>query len=87
MVIQKGEIRQIGIEVVNTLGQDFTIETAEYEIIEVNEETSIETGFPTIQNKKIFMLFSGETVGSFYLVFKYHIGAEIIKAKLNVKVE
>lgn len=85
MVIQQGEIRQVGIEVINQLGQDFEIEAAEYEIVK-GDGTRVEYGFPMIEDKKILTLFNGANKGRFYVIFKYHIGPEILKAKILVEV-
>lgn len=86
MYLQLGEIREIGIEVVSDIKQDFVIDTAEYSIIDsVNNE--IDRGYPTIDNHKILTLFPANNLGKYYVIFKYHIGAEIFKAKVYVEVE
>lgn len=85
MVIHQGEVRQIGIEVINQLGQDFVIEAAEYEVIK-KDGTEVEKGSLMIKEHKLITLFSAVETGWFYVIFKYHIGAEILKAKILVEV-
>lgn len=85
MTLQLGEIREVGIEVINNIGQDFTIEACDYSIIKT-DGTEIEKGFPTIDGHKILTLFSASEKGVFSVIFKYHIGPEIIKAKLYMEV-
>lgn len=80
-----GEKRELGIEVINLLGQDFVIDAAEYTIENTNGEI-IEQGFPTINNKQLLVLFNATAKGRFYVIFKYHIGPEILKAKMLVEV-
>ncbi len=85
MTFMQGEIRQIGIEITNVAGQDFVIDAAEYEILDT-EGNQIERGYPTINGHKILTLFNASQKGSFYVFFKYHIGPEILKAKIFVEV-
>lgn len=85
MILQLGEIREVGIEVINQLGQDFVIEAAEYEVIK-RDGTDVEKGFPMIKEHKLITLFNAIEVGRFYVIFKYHIGAEILRAKVLVEV-
>lgn len=85
MTFIQGEIRQIGIEVTNVAGEDFVIEAAEYDVVD-NNGIQIERGYPTINGHKILTLFNANEKGSFNIFFKYHIGAEILKAKVFVEV-
>lgn len=85
MILQLGEIREVGIEVINQISEDFIIEAAEYQIIS-KEGTEIEQGFPTKNGHKLIALFSAVEKGVFYIIFKYHIGPEILKARISVEV-
>lgn len=51
-----GEVREVGIKVINTQSKDFTIEAAEYEVIDKNGDR-IDKGFPSINEHTIIMLF------------------------------
>lgn len=86
MIVRKGEVRQIGIEVLNKLEQSFEIDAAEYSIQNISGSVS-ESGFPTIDGHKLYMLFDGTHIGRHYVVFKYHVGPEILKAKIIVDVK
>lgn len=79
-----GEVREIGIEVTNSNGQDFIIEAAEYEIHKGKE--ILENGHATIDGHKILTLFSATDVGKYYCKFTYHIGPEILKAIIIMEV-
>lgn len=85
MILQQGEVREVGIEVISQLGQDFVIDVAEYKIINKDKEV-LEEGFPTIDRHKILLLFNATEKGEFSVIFKYHIGPEILKAKICVEV-
>lgn len=85
MIFMEGEIRQIGIEVSNVAGENFVIEAAEYEIVDTNGN-QIERGYPTIDGHKLLTLFNANEKGSFNVYFKYHIGPEVLKAKVFVEV-
>lgn len=85
MIIQQGEVREVGIEVVNQLGQDFSIDAAECSVIST-DGTETEKGLPTIDGHKLLTLFSATEKGRYYIIFKYHIGPEILKAKIYVEV-
>lgn len=87
MTINKGEVRQVGIEVVSQLAQDFIIETADYRILK-KDGTEIENGISTIDEHKILTIFSAATLdpGQYYCEFTYRIGPEILKAKICVEV-
>lgn len=85
MYLNKGEVRQVGIEVLSQLNQDFVIDAADFSIIKGSEET-VETGTPTIDGHKIVTLFSAQQSGSYYVEFTYHIGPEIMKAKVYLEV-
>ncbi len=85
MIINKGEVRQVGIEVISQVKQDFIIETADYKILKV-DGTEIEKGNAVIQGKKVLTLFSANDVGKHYCEFTYRIGPEILKAKIYVEV-
>jgi len=82
-----GEIRRIGIEVYSTLGNDFDIDSAEYEVVDSRQEV-IASGEPRIEDKKITMLFNTLEfgLGRFYLNIKYDIMDETLKARIQVKV-
>lgn len=84
MFLQLGEIREVGIEVVSNIRQDFVIDVAEYKVVKDNIE--IDRGYPTIDNHKILTLFSATEKGKYTVIFKYHIGAEIFIAKVYVEV-
>ncbi|WP_461206936.1 hypothetical protein [Clostridium sp. DL1XJH146] len=85
MYVTQGEVREVGIEINNLLGQDFTIDASEYEILKTDGDV-IETGQPTMDGHKLIALFSATEKGRFYVWFKYHIGPEILKAKILVEV-
>lgn len=85
MRLQVGEIREVGIEVISQLSQGFIIDAAEYEILK-KDGTEIDRGFPMIENHKLITLFNASEKGLFYVTFKYHIGAEILKARILVEV-
>lgn len=84
MFLQLGEIREVGIEVVSNIRQDFVIDVAEYQVVKDNIE--VDRGYPTIDNHKILTLFSATEKGKYTVIFKYHIGAEIFIAKVYVEV-
>jgi hypothetical protein len=86
MTINKGEVRQVGIEVISQVKQDFIIENADYRIIK-RDGTLIEQGTATVEGHKILTLFSGQSEGVFYCEFTYRIGAEILKAKVLMEVK
>ena len=86
MYLRKGEVREVGIEVFNELGQDFEIETAEYEVVDTQERT-IDKGYADIKGHRILALFSAQERGRFYMVFTYRIGPEILKAKIFLEVK
>ena len=85
MYLQKGEIRQVGIEVISQLNQDFIIDAADFSILDSSGNV-LENGTPTIEGHKIITLFSAAQAGKFYVEFTYHIGPEIIKAKIYIEV-
>lgn len=86
MLINQGEVRQIGIEVISRVREDFEIETAEYEIKKPDDDTIIQAGVATIEGNKILTLFSASHTGTFYCTLTYRIGPEILKAKLRLEV-
>lgn len=85
MTLQLGEVREVGIEVINQLGQDFSIDAADYQILK-KDGIEVDKGFPMIDGHKILTLFNAKEKGVFYVMFKYHIGAEILKAKIFMEV-
>ena len=85
MYLKQGEVREVGIEVFNELGQDFLIEAADYEIAD-SKGNQIDTGYADVKEHKILTLFSAQTVGKYYVVLTYRIGPEILKAKIFVEV-
>lgn len=85
MILTQGEVREIGIEVVSQVKQDFIIEAADY-VITKTDGTTIESGTATIDGRKILTLFSAQEVGKFYVWFIYRIGPEILKAKIYLEV-
>ncbi len=85
MTFHVGEIRQVGIEVINQLQDDFVIDVAEYKVIDQNG-AELEQGYPTIEGHKLITLFNANEIGRYYVVFKYHVGPEILKAKIYVEV-
>lgn len=80
-----GETRYVGIEVINKLGQFFEIEAAEYKIYD-RQNNELSRGIPVVQEKQIFTLFNASEKGLYYLDFKYHIGPEVLKARILVEV-
>lgn len=84
MFLQLGEVREVGIEVVSNIRQDFVIDVAEYSVIKDN--TEVDRGYPTIDGHKILTLFSATEKGKYTVIFKYHIGSEIFIAKVYVEV-
>ena len=85
MIILEGEVRKVGIEVISNLNQDFVIDAADYAIYD-STDAEIETGVPTIEGHRVATLFNAATKGTYTVVIKYHIGAEILKANINVEV-
>jgi len=84
MILQEGEVREVGIEVINQNNEDFIVDACEYSIIENGIE--IEKGVATIDGHKLLTLFSARKKGKYYVIFKYHIGPEIIKSKIHMEV-
>lgn len=84
MFLQLGEIREVGIEVVSNIRQDFVIDVAEYSVLKDSAE--IDRGYPTINEHRILTLFTASKVGKYTVIFKYHIGPEIFVAKVYVEV-
>ncbi|MEG3040908.1 MAG: hypothetical protein RR891_02815 [Clostridium sp.] len=85
MLFDKGEVRQVGIEVINQLGRDFIIEAVDYEIIRSTGEIILK-GYATVEGHKILTLFSATETGDFYCIFTYRVAAEILKAKIYIQV-
>lgn len=85
MLLKQGEVRQIGIEVINQLNQDFIIDAADFNVLDSNEQI-LESGVPAIDGHKILTLFSAQKVGKYYVQFKYHIGPEIMISKVYIEV-
>lgn len=85
MFMKHGEVRRLGIEVISTTNQDFVIEAADYSIKKTDGEI-VETGIPTIDEHKILALFSAQETGNYDCEFTYHIGPEILKANISVRV-
>ncbi|MDP4109321.1 MAG: hypothetical protein Q8878_04755 [Bacillota bacterium] len=85
MLIKKGEVRKIGIEVTSRSNQDFVIESADYEITGPDSGEP-ERGIPTIDGHKIAALFSATKAGTSCCEFTFRIGPEIIKSKINIEV-
>lgn len=85
MTLHQGEIRRVGIKVSSRVNENFTIEAAEYKVLSTNQEV-LDNGFPSIEGHKITTLFNAIDKGVFYVLFKYHIGPEILKAKVVVEV-
>lgn len=85
MQIYEGEVRMIGIEIESTLDSNFVIEAADYVVTDKNKNI-IDEGFPTIEGHRMFVLFSGTSKGIYQISFKYHIGPEILKARVLVEV-
>lgn len=81
----QGEVREVGIEVIKQEGNDFEISAADYQITKY-DGTTIEAGQPVINDHKLIVLFSANDIGKFYVIFKYHVGPEILKAKILVEV-
>jgi hypothetical protein len=84
MLLQKGEVRIVGIEVISQVQQDFIIEGAEFAITQDGEV--IEKGEATVDGHKIFTLFSANETGRYLCEFTYRIGPEVLKAKVIVEV-
>jgi hypothetical protein len=85
MRIYEGEVRKIGIEVENAVDNNFVIDAADY-VITDKDKNIITEGLPTIDGHRIFTLFSGTNKGVYQVTFKYHIGPEILKARIFVEV-
>lgn len=85
MRIYEGEVRMIGIEIESTRDSNFVIEAADYVIID-KDKNIIEEGIPTIEGHRMVVLFSGTDKGIYQIAFKYHIGPEILKARILVEV-
>jgi hypothetical protein len=81
-----GEVRQVGIEVISTISQSFTISTADYSIENRTTGEISSTGTATIDGNKILTLFTGSAPGKYQVVFTYRIGPEILKAIVYVDV-
>ncbi len=86
MRIYQGEIRRVGIEVSSSENETFTIDAAEYRILD-SDNQELEVGFPDIEDHRITTLFNASEVGIYFVIFKYHIGPEILKAKVVVEVK
>ena len=86
MIINQGEVRQVGIEVISKVKQNFIIEASDYKILKI-DGTVVETGESTIDGYKILTLFSAQEQGIYNIEFTYRIGPEILKAKLYVEVK
>lgn len=85
MTLLLGEIRTVGIEVINKQGQDFVIDTADFEIHK-QDGTLVSCGSATIEGHKILTLFSANEVGKYSCIFTYRIGSETLKARVYVEV-
>lgn len=85
MRIQLGEVREIGIQVRNRVSDDFVIDVAEFSILD-SDGVEIDKGYPTIDDHRILTLFNATDTGWFHVIFKYHIGPEILRAKISVEV-
>lgn len=85
MVVNKGEVRKVGIEVISQIGETFVIETADYKILKA-DGTVLENGVASIDGNTIITLFSAQETGQFVVVFTYRIGAEILIGKVFIKV-
>lgn len=85
MIFNKGEVRKVGIEVISQVNDSFAIDAADF-TIHMDDGTEIETGSATIDGHKILALFSANEIGKYVCEFSYHIGPEILKAKINVEV-
>jgi hypothetical protein len=85
MRMLNGEVRQIGISVVSQADTAFVISYADY-AVQDSKDAIVEQGSATIEGHKVVMLFSATTNGSYTCEFTYRIGAEILKAKINVSV-
>lgn len=83
--MQLGEVREVGIEVISNLGEAFLIEDSKFEITTARG-TFINKGVPTVEHHKIITLFDANEVGSYVVIFTYHIGPETLKAKISVEV-
>lgn len=85
MLVRLGEVREVGIKVLSRLKEDFVIDVASYEIVNSNNEI-VDDGFVVINGHILSILFTGSEKGNFNVIFKYHIGPEIIKAMVKVEV-
>jgi hypothetical protein len=85
MRMLNGEVKQIGIAVVSQSSTAFVISSADHVVYDSKDEV-VEQGSSTIEGHKIVMLFSATSNGNFICEFTYRIGAEILKAKINVSV-
>jgi hypothetical protein len=93
VIVTKGEVREVAIEVINEHKDQFIIETANYEIINLLSSFQglptavIETGVATIEGHTISTLFSASQFGNYNVIFTYRIGPEILIAKVYVEVK
>lgn len=85
MILEKGEIRTIGIEVISKKGNPFVIDTAECEVL-LKDET-VEKNLCTIDGHKILTLFHAEQEGRYKLMFIYTIAEEKLIDIVTIEVE
>jgi hypothetical protein len=94
VMMQKGEVRNVGIEVTSPTSDAFTIDTADYKVYNINDkerttpvqEGTIPQGSIQIQGRKILVLFSASVRGSYVVEITYRISPEILKADVMVVV-
>lgn len=86
MYIREGEMREVGIRVINKAGDSFKIEAAEYFITKKDSSTEIERGVADIEEREIKTLFKGKEKGEYYLNFRYHIADEILISRVFIEV-
>jgi hypothetical protein len=87
--IDKGEVRQLAIEVTSLDNSTFVIDTADYKVYNYEDKeknTPIDEGTCTIIENKIIALFSATTRGTFVVEITYRIHPEILIATIPVTV-
>lgn len=76
MVLYKGEIRDVTVEVTETSGQEFTIDECKYQIVNSKGDSVLKDN-ASINGNLIGMLFNADTLGKFKIIFYIRIGQEI----------
>lgn len=83
--LRQGEIREIGIEVYSKANQTFSIDAADYTVLQADGQ-QMDSGIPTIDGYRILTLFSAGAAGKYTVTFTYTIGAQKFMADVLVEV-